>query len=623
VLLVLDNLEHLVDGAPVVGKLVATCPHLTIVVTSREPTRLAAERVYPVGPLEVPGPGGAAVPAELERFGAVTMFCDRARARDPCFSLDEDNAAHVREICRRLDGLPLALELAAARIGLLTLPELAARLGRALTVLSGGVRDAPERHRTLRATIDWSFQLLSGAERRTFARMAVFPAGATVTAAETVTGAALDTLESLVSKQLLVHRGRRLVMLEIVREYALERLAEDADATALDERLATWSLGSLREATPHLAKADRAGWLDSLDAELPNVLAALTWALEDRRAELALQLVGELGEYWWRSNRWRDGLRWIDTALEHAEAASESAHAKALLYRARLHGLRRYIRDRQDLQAALELYRRCGDEAGIAACLGHLAVAEAWTGQHERARALSDDAVRSAEAAHDDEVVAAALATGVLVSADYGDAAGRARTAVAHLARVGSLFDVALVCNVTGYLAIVGGRYEEALPWLDQGLDAARRLGSLHAEYLVCGNLGLARLFLDELDESAEAFCDALAICREAGDEGLVDETLLGVAAVAARRGDLRRAAQLVGAARAHETPEANRDEKAMSSRLIHEILPRGRDRYGPENWDPAQREGASLSVGEAIDLALARGRFASRAPSLSAPRLS
>ena len=169
--------------------------------------------------------------------------------------------------------------------------------------------------------------------------MAVFPGGATVAAAEGVIGASLNTLESLVAKSLLVRRNERLTMLETVREYALERLAEDPDADMVELRLADWCRKLAHDAAPHLRQADRVTWLARLDAELPNILAALSWALEQPRAELALELVGEMGEYWWYSNRWQDGLTWFDAALDHGLGASDRALATALLYRARLRGL--------------------------------------------------------------------------------------------------------------------------------------------------------------------------------------------------------------------------------------------------------------------------------------------
>jgi predicted ATPase/class 3 adenylate cyclase len=610
-LLVLDNFEQLVDGAPLVGELLAACPDLTVMITSREPTGLRAERVYWVRPLEVPGTSALAAAIELERYGAVAMFCDRARARDPDFALDQANAPHVREICRRLDGLPLALELAAARIGLLAPAELAARLNQALALLVGGARDAPERQRTLRATIDWSFRLLTDPEQRAFARMAVFTGGVTAATAEEVTGASLDTLDSLVAKQLLVRGDDRLLMLETVREYALERLAMNPDADAAHDRLATWCLAFAREATPHLVQDDRVRWLARLDAELPNLLAALSWVLEAERAELALELAAALGEYWWRSHRWEDGLPWIDAALELAHDASPGASARALLYRARLVGTRRHQRFRLDLEASLALFQASDDVAGTAACLGHLVVAEAWIGHDEQAGALAGEAVHLAERAHDEGILAFALAAIALSAVSYEDASRRAGRAVAHLQRVGNLRELALVCSVTGYFAIAERRHEDAVAWLNQGLDAARRLGDPNSAFLIWGNYGLARLFVDELDEAEQAFREALALCRKAGCEDIVEETLLGLAAVAARQDELACAACLSGAAREHEALSRNASEDTIRSRLDDEILTPARDRYGPENWNRAASKGASLTVQEAIELALTGGRLA------------
>jgi predicted ATPase/DNA-binding SARP family transcriptional activator len=601
-LLVLDSFEHLVAGASLLARLVERSPGLRILVTSREPTRLAAERVLPVKPLTVPE---ADAPREsLLRYGAVAMYCDRASARDPTFTLDAGNANEIGEICRRLDGLPLALELAAVWVGLFAVDELAARLARPLDLLAGGPRDAPERHRALRATIDWSFSLLTAEERRAFARMAVFAGGATVTTAEAVTEAELATLEALVAKQLLARRDGRLRLLETLREYAGERLGEDPGRDVTYGRLATSMLAQLRAAMPHLSGSDPS-WLRRLDEDLPNMVAAFSWARESGRAELAIELAGELGEYWWRGNRRKDGLATLDAALEHGELASPRVRAKALLSRARLQGLRRSMEDRADLEAALALYRRCGDEGGIAACLGHIALAEGCSGHFAQARVLSRAAIRSAGAADDPAAMPAALAAAVLVSEGYEDAAAHAPAAIATLAGADSLYDLAIVCNVTGYLAIVAERYAEALPWLDKGLMAAWRLCNLHAVFLNSGNIGLARLFLGDLHAAADAFADALAICIQAGDEEQVDETLLGMAAVAATRGQHARAARLVGAARAHPTAQTIQDEPLMVSRLLDEIARQSRDRCGADIWNRAEGEGMLLGVPAAIDLAL------------------
>jgi predicted ATPase/DNA-binding SARP family transcriptional activator len=229
-LLVADNFEHLLPAARFIGGLLGACPALTVLATSREPLTLHAEERYPVSPLALPALGTSEDAEALAGVDAVVLFCERARSHDPDFDLVDSNAAAVAEICRRVDGLPLAIELAAARCGLLSAAEIAERLDQALGALGAGARDAPARQQTLRATIDWSHDLLSDAEKACFARFAVFVGGATVEAAETITAADLETLEGLVAKSLLVrrqhaHAPTRLVMLETVRAYAAERRA--------------------------------------------------------------------------------------------------------------------------------------------------------------------------------------------------------------------------------------------------------------------------------------------------------------------------------------------------------------------------------------------------------------
>ena len=607
VLLVLDNFEHLVDGAPLLAELLSACRNVNLLVTSREPTHLAAERLYPVQPLEFPATGEDPAAAEIECYGAVAMFCDRVRARKPGFTPDASSAPHVREICRRLDGLPLALELAAARVGLLSPAELAARLDRALTVLAAGPRDAPERQRTLRAAIDWSYGLLTDDERQAFARMAVFAGGATVAAAELVTEASLNTLDSLVAKQLVVRREDRLQMLETIREYALDRLDADPDRIGAEQRLAQWWLRFARDANPHLVRSDRRPWVARLDAELPNALGALSRALELGQVDAALELVAALAEYWWCTNRSEDGLPWLDATLDGVGDGSARARATALLFRARLTSARRYRRHRQDLEASLELFRACGDAAGIAACLGHRAAAEAQFGDARRAQALLDEALRFARQAGDDATLASVLTDAALSAPDYEEAARRARTAAPYLRSSGNVLEWAIVCSVTGYFAVAESRYPQALEWLDDALKAGGGLDDALTVFFVRGNQGLAWLFLDEPEAAGQAFREALVAAREAAAEDQVDEILLALAAVAAGQGALPRAACLAGAARAWQGPEHNRAEEAVRSRLDHQILAPARDDLGPDEWDRAERHGASLTAREAIDLALSR----------------
>jgi non-specific serine/threonine protein kinase len=237
-LLIADNFEHVLAASPFIGGLLGACPALTVLATSREPLMLRAEERFPVAPLALPDLATSENPQTLASVAAVALFADRARTHDPDFELGDDNAAAVAEICRRVDGLPLAIELAAARCGLLSAGEIAERLDAALGASGAAARDAPARHRTLAATIDWSHELLSNAEQRCFARFAVFAGGATIDAAETVTAGGLDTLDALAAKSLLTRRRHapaptRLGMLETIRAYAAERLAVAAEAEAV------------------------------------------------------------------------------------------------------------------------------------------------------------------------------------------------------------------------------------------------------------------------------------------------------------------------------------------------------------------------------------------------------
>jgi predicted ATPase/DNA-binding SARP family transcriptional activator len=591
-LLVVDNLEHVLEAAPLLGRLVARAPAVTVLATSRAPLDIAAEQRYPVASLDMPA--------------AIDLFALAASRRDPTF----EATPVVETICRRLDGLPLALELAAARTSLFSPDELVIRLDRALSVLVGAARDAPERQRTLRATIDWSYGLLGEQERQAFARAAVFASGATVAEAEAVTGAPMEILESLVDQHLFVRRGDRLAMLETVREYALERLAGDPEERAVRRRMLDWCRDFTRVATRHLRGAQRVAWLRRMDAELPNLIAALSWALDAGLSDEALDLVAELGTYWWQTGRSHEGLPWVDDALNRAAGAEARERARALLSRAQLTHRRDLAAYGEDLEAALELFRSCADEAGIAMCLAHLAYVDIWHGRSERAAARIDEALRSAERSRDRLALATAHLEAVGGTERYDDAAARARVAVPYLRQTDDLVGLSFACSIAGFLAIADRRYAEALGWLQQGLEAARTTEHPEALRHVSNNYGLAKLWLGDLDAAAGALTETLALTREAGAEHMADGPLLAMAALAARSGRLSRAARLTGAANAHATPQRP-DEAQVWARMHDELLAPARRELGEEAWRSAEQDGASLTLNEAIDLALRHGRFA------------
>ncbi len=296
-LLVLDNFEHLLDAAPGVAETIGSCPQLTVLVTSREPLHVDGEWEVAVDPLR-----------DRE---AVELFVQRALAVNSDFAANGE----VVEICRRLDCLPLAIELAAARVKVLSPEALLERLVQRLPLLAGGSRSAPERQRTLRATIAWSHDLLTPAEQDLFARLAVFTGGCTLEAAEAICGADIDAIASLVDKSLLRRTGDRYWMLETIREFAAERLDELPDAPRLRDRHAAWYIELGERAHPELRAREARTWLERLDAEHANLRAALEHLLESGNADGALRLSGAIWPYWQTRGHWTEGRRYLAAAV--------------------------------------------------------------------------------------------------------------------------------------------------------------------------------------------------------------------------------------------------------------------------------------------------------------------
>jgi len=325
--LVLDNCEHVLDAAPVVAELLAACPDLTVLATSRVRLRLSAEQEYPVPPLALTDAADADAADHLHP-AALRLFADRARAVQPDFALTPENAPVVADICRRLDGLPLAIELAAARIKVVPPPALLARLERRLPLLTGGGRDMPARHRTMRDTIAWSYDLLLPDEQSLFRRRAVFVGGFDLAAAEAVAARdgssgdeVFDGVAALVEQSLLRQEegaggDPRFGMLETVREFGLDRLVADGDEVAVRDRHAVWCLRVIETAWPPRATTSRSGEaLARLDAERDNVRAALAWVIARADADSALRLAGGLAEHWWLRGTFSEGRSWLDRAM--------------------------------------------------------------------------------------------------------------------------------------------------------------------------------------------------------------------------------------------------------------------------------------------------------------------
>jgi predicted ATPase/DNA-binding SARP family transcriptional activator len=600
VLLVLDNFEHVLDAAPLVAELAAACPAMTVLATSREPLNLQAEEVHRVAPLD----GDA----------AVVLFAERARARDPGFVLHDDNAPAVHEICRRMDGLPLAIELAAARCGLLSADEIAARLDSALVGLGGGSRDAPERQRTLRSTIAWSHALLDAGERRAFARFAVFARGATLAGAEAVTGADLDTLERLVAKSLLVRRRQRdgatrLGMLETIRAFADERLAAAADREDVSERHFAFFLALAREhGTEQALWGERClEHLARLDAEVDDLHAALAWAIGRADAGRALALGVALGRYWLHRGR-GDALAWIEQALALPGARDHpELHVRALCLKTTM--LRPMGREAEQAAAMgeAEAHARAFGEVELL-CDTLCAAAGCASVLHEPARAavLAEEALVLAQTAGDEWRVAMAAHAKAMAVLTVTDLAASVESAAVLLERVGNVSVLADHYTSAAYMALHLDAGAEARAWARRAEPIARGLDNLTLWMVVCGNLGLTAILAGDVAAARDAFREQLAICRELVVPNWAREGLMGLAAVAVREGDDVRAARLAGAADAHRRGSSEGD--AMAAKFDVVFFADVRARIG-QAWDAAAADGGRLGFEDAVEYALGGAR--------------
>ena len=609
-LLVLDNLEHLLPAAPLISDLLATAPALAVIATSREALRLQAEQRYAVAPLDLPA---EADPGAVAQAAAGALFVERAGRHDRGFELTDDNAAAVAEICRHLDGLPLAIELAAARTTLLDVHELNARLAPVLDALGSGPRDAPDRQLTLRGTIDWSHRLLDAPEAEAFARFAVFAGGATIEAAEAVTGADLDALQGLVDKQLLLRRhgsttDPRLSMLETVREYARERLAADPNAQKIHERHCRHYLALVERAEPELLTAGEAVWLPRLDAEVENLRAALDWSLRQGNPAQGLRLAGLLTRFWEIRNRHSEGLDWIEAALEATgDDAPVRDRARARWAQAYLlidlgaaydaEGLLTEVRSKA--VGALALAREAAEPTLVADALLTVGATDmAQSHPQPRRRALADEALQIASAAGEERLIAAALMQRTL-AVPLQDDTGELEQAAAALRKLGSTRVLGWLHNNTAYNAIKSGRPEDARPFLAQAVALADELGDPVFSAVTCGNVGLEALFSDDLVRARDAFEEQLRLCREYVLNYVASEGLGGLAAIATRRGDPVRAARLLGAASA-SGPVGDADVNAeLEERFFAPA------RLQTRHWSQAHTAGTQMGFEEAIAFAL------------------
>jgi predicted ATPase/class 3 adenylate cyclase/DNA-binding CsgD family transcriptional regulator len=583
ILLMADNFEQVLEAAPMVSEMLSSAPNLKVLATSRIPLRLYGEHEYSVPPLALPDPEQPPPVERLTHYEAVRLFVERAQAAKADFSVTNDNAPAVTEICYRLDGLPLAIELAAARIKVLSPQKMLGRLTNPLKLLTGGARDLPERQRTLRSTIEWSYGLLEEGEKMLFARLSVFAGGCTLEAIEAICNAegdvpmdVLDAVESLVDKSLLrqeegVGAEPRFYMLETIHEYAREKLEESEEAEELRRLHAQYFLSLAEEAKPKINEAERDLWQSRLETEHGNLRAALRWAMDSEDSSTALRLADAIFWFWFHRGYWKEGRGWLEEALGLPAASRPTAErAEALTgvgILAWLQGDHDVARSR--LEESVALCRNIQYRYGLVQSLHFLSMEMLGQGDTTAARSMAEESVeiaRTGDSGFDLAIVLANLGLAAHTQNDYAVARSVLRECIETCREIGDNWLLSLPYRHLGYMELRDGNYEQATALFKEGLSA---LGDVKEKWFV-----------------------ARAV-----------ETL---AISSAMQGDYVRAARLFGAG------ETLREAVGASVQEFYRPdYDRGvvaaREGIDGATWEEARAQGRAMTLEEAIEYALSR----------------
>ena len=630
VLLLLDNCEHLVDACAVlVDALLPWCPRLRVLATSREALRVDGERVWTIPPLAAPDPESPPDPDALGRNEAVGLFVERASAVAPAFALGAENAAAVASVCVRLDGLPLAIELAAARMRVLSVAQISSRLDDCFSLLTDGGRTALPRHKTLRAAMDWSHDLLPEDERILFRRLSVFAGSWTLSAAEEVCAGdgfeeddTLDLLSHLVDKSLVLVTDEggspsgeaRYRILEPVRQYASEKLAGSGETREIRRRHAAFFLVLAEEADSGLEGTEQAVWLERLDGEHDNIRAALSWALgRNGDAGLGLRMGAALGEFWYLRG-YREGRRWLEEALAKAEQTPTVARARALQ---RVSWLAIYQGDFDRAERAgeeglaledVQLFQSRGGIKVAAELKRTLGLAVANRGQLERAMDLFGESLALSSEAGDRRGFAHSLfrlGMGSREQGDYGRATERLEEALALCRESGDPALAASILTHLGYTFLLKDDLDRATAFLEDAAAMLREQG--HRVYLALSlaYLGWAALLRGNSRRARALHSESLELRREVGDKPAAAESLGALACVAEVQGEARLSGRLFGAAVALRE-EIGMQQDPSDHALQEPYLAAARSRLDGASWEAAFAEGRAMSFESAVEYALA-----------------
>jgi predicted ATPase/class 3 adenylate cyclase len=670
-LLVLDNFEHVIQAAPLIADLLSHCPDIQVLVTSRAPLHISGEFELPIPPLALPSVAGPLRLDDALASEAVRLFVDRARAVQKTFALTEDNAEAVVAICRRLDGLPLAIELAAARVRLLPPKAILARLDSRLNLLTGGGRDRPERQQTLRNAIAWSHDLLDHPEQTLFRRLAVFAGGWTLDAAESVVrfGRAdpphsvfdgLDVLHDTSLVRLGESTGRdgatepRFSMLQTIQEFATEQLAASGELARVQENHASWFADLAIAAEPHLPGPSAVSWLDRLESDHDNLRAALNWLRARGDGERAVTVAAALWRFWWLRGHVSEGRKQIEAALAVGGAAAAAERAAALDGAGVLAETQGdYDRAEALHRESLALSRERGDQTGTARALGNLGVVAFDRGDDDQAAALLEESLALAREVGDQLLVATALNDLGIVAhkrRDLERAELLYQESLALRRRIGSGSEIARTLNNLGGVAFDRGNFDLARQLFEESVslyhDAGDRWGAAgaliglatanhlqgdapRAAVLLAESLSLYRdvgddrgaalavLYLADARRDSGDLAQAAVHYREAltqfallGDRDRVAEGLSKLGRVMVRAGELEPAAKLLGAATAlGEAGEPSAEEVSARIARSDGDLDAIRAALGEERFTAAWNTGGAMSLEAAVDAAVSSPR--------------
>jgi predicted ATPase/class 3 adenylate cyclase len=557
-LLVLDNFEQVVSAAVEVAALLASCHRLKVLVTSRATLRLSGEHQFPITPLTLPDPGHLPELVALSQYEAVALFLARATAARLDFQVDNATAPAVAEICVRLDGLPLAIELAAARITLLSPQALLARLGQRLALLTGGVRDAPARQQTLRSTIAWSYDLLEATEQRLFRRLCVFVGGMTFSAVEAVSAAlgdepvaVLDGITSLIDKSFLRQSEQedeepRFVMLETIREYGWEALSVSGEDETTRQAHAAYYLALTKEAAPQLLGPQLAQWMRRLEQELDNLRAAMSWLLEQGEAAMVLRMGTALGLFWQLHYSYHEGWNVLSRALEASEEVAVQVRARALVAAGWMSLMLGHFERAENLcQEGLALFRTIGDTAGMGHAVFRLAMCADASGDLAAARSRYQESLVLNRKAGNKTLIAWSLtldAYDALSQGEYTGTRARLEESLTLFRGLGNPFGMAFTLYYLALYAIIGpGDLDLAQGHLlaEESLALFRDISSRNYEALALTALGEMTFLQGDTTTARLLLEQSCTRYREVGYEIAIARPLSLLGRVLAAEGDL------------------------------------------------------------------------------------